>query len=386
MTLSPPKTMSSLDLSDSLKALAGVIRAGIDGAPSGRRIDLGLATFACVRHRVGPLMHIAASRGLAPVDDDAAALLSSEWERNKRRCVFNQLTSLKVQTALGDAGIASLTFKGPGLAVLLYPAPEWRHAGDIDVLVGPHDLAAAAGALRAKHFTTYDSVLALPAALERVAMRVVRDILFGDISTGQKIELHSRLIFSTSVSERIQEADISFRLPRPPQRDAMAAKGAGAGLLCYLLAHGAISGWSRLKWLIDIYAVLRDIDPSQRPVLISIADRCGVSLAVRAGLMVARDVFPEIDLASLETWVYEPTGLRRARRRAERYIAWLDTPSNDAPNPLHDRRAALAAQLLLHDRMLPKLVTLTHGGLSSGLRLLGKALGKDAGDAPPGPN
>ncbi len=235
------------------------------------------------------------------------------------------------------------------------------------MLIAPRNAVKAVAALQAARFACTEPFMSLPSALARFTVHVIRDVHFADVATAQRIEVHSRLLFSSSVSARLVEADASLGLSARAPR-------IGAGLLCYLLLHGAISGWARLKWLVDIYAILRRLDPQERARLVPIAEACGVTLAVRTGLMVARDVFPDLAIEELQPWIDDRTGLPRAKRLADRYATWLAAPSNAAPSPLHDRRAALAANLLLHDRWPSQLATLSHGGLSAGLRILGQTM------------
>ena len=374
--------MDASGLSD-IKDLAKVVHGALYGGAADRCVDRGLAAFAIHRHRVGPLVQMAVAAGRAQADEDAAILLSSEWQNNRRRCALQQISLRRIAGALEAADISFAFFKGLGLAEALYPAPEWRHSGDIDVLITPHAWSRTIEALKAARFAISDPLLALPPALAHLALLVIRDIAIVDSATGRQIEIHSRLLFSPNVGAQLLKADPALGPSIAPGKHS---PHIGPGVLCYLLLHGAISGWSRLKWLVDIYAILPKLEPRERAKTVSIAEACGTTLAVRAGLMVARDVFPDIALGELRPWVDDGTGWPRARRRADRYAAWLAAPSDASPNPLHDRRAALTSALLLHDGWQSQLATLSHGGLAAGLRMAGRAMqrAQAAPDAPAG--
>ncbi len=303
-------------------------------------------------------------------------LLSADWDRNVRRYALQKLAVARIAATLDAAGIAHIFFKGVGLAEQLYRVPRSRHVGDVDVLVGARAMAAAVQALRTARFACDDAILALPSAVRPLTMHVLRDIAFRDPATAQRIEVHSRLLFSSPISAKIVDAEETFRVQLPVRGGAPVVPRIGAGLLCYLLLHGAVSGWSRLKWAVDIHAILRRLEPGERAGLVGIAESCGATLAVRAGLAVVRDAFPGIALGTLEDWVDDGSGSRGVQRRVALYSAWLNEPDDNAPNPLHDRRAALVAELLLHDEPLPKLVTFCHGGLSAGLRTLGQTISR----------
>ena len=367
----PAKTMDASGLPNRIRRLAGIVQATLGGAVTDQRIDRDLALYAIQRHRVGPLMQMAVVGGLIQADEDAARLLASEWQDNRRRCAMQEISRKRISGALESAGVAFAFFKGAGLARALYPAPEWRHVGDIDMLIAPQAWARAIAALQSARFTITDPLMTLPPALARLALPVIRDIAVIDSATRQRIEVHCRLLFSSTLSTQLTRMDPSLG---PSGRPVSDSPPIGPGTLCYLLLHGAVSGWARLKWLVDIHAILRLIEPRECTKLASIAEACGVTLAARAGLMVVRAAFPDVALGELQAWVDDRTGLSRARRRAQRYAAWLVAPSNASPNPLHNRRAALTSALLLHDGWQSQLATLSHGGLSAGLRVAGRMM------------
>lgn len=83
----------------------------------------------------------------APLPQTFYAAVDEALERDRATGMVMTLVLDKVVQALDDAGIASLPLKGTILSWDLYGEPGARCPRDIDILVAPSDLAAAARAL-----------------------------------------------------------------------------------------------------------------------------------------------------------------------------------------------------------------------------------------------
>jgi hypothetical protein len=366
--------MTDVALSDGVKALAGAVQAALGAAGAGRPVDAALASFAVERHRVGTLLHMGIERGLLAADQDATTSLSQDWLANKTRCNTSALTTARVGQALAKGGIGFLAFKGVAMGQALYPTPAWRHCGDIDILVSTDSLSRAADLLSGAGLRSNDPVFALPPSVRRFALRTLRDIRIDDLQFGNKIELHSRLVFSRAISAYILAVDPTFR-PRLPERASEPpAPSVGAGLAYYLLLHGAVSGWTRFKWLADILCILGKLDSATLATIAGLAENAGTAKAVKAGLQLAVAAFPMIELGPLQRWLAEPAASDAVRERAAAYAAWLNAPSDATANPLHTRNSGLRSQLMLVDSRWAQVMTLPPSGLAAGLRTLAQRM------------
>ena len=366
--------MADVALSEDVRAVAGAVQTALAASGTTIRVDTGLASFATVRHRVGPILHMGVEGRVLAADQDAAAALAQEWLSNRARCNTCALSTARVGQALAKGSVGYLAFKGVAMGQALYPAPTWRHCGDVDILVPADRLAAAAELLDQAGLRIQDPVFALPASIRRFALRTLRDIRVDDAQFGNKIELHARLLFSRALSARVLAADPTFR-PRMPERASEPPVPAvGAGLAFYLLLHGAVSGWSRFKWLADMLCVLNKLDGVSLARVATLAEEAGTAKAVKAGLHLARAAFPSIELGPLRTWLSEPTARDAVRQRTAAYAAWLNAPSDATANPLHTRNAGLRSQLLLVDSRWTQALTLPPSALASGLRVLGQKM------------
>lgn len=362
----------SHELSSSVRDLAGLVRSVMAGeASEGVRIDAALAGFAIRRHRCGPLVALAVQRGAA-ADADAQALLRAEWEANKRSYLRNLMSGERIAAALAAAGIPALGFKGAALAGMLYPDPLARHCGDVDVLIAPGTMIAGLEALTDRGLRSEDPLLGLSPALLRVVLALTRDIALDDAGTQSHVELHSRLLFSKRLSNFLAESDATLR-PRPVAADGqLPAPALGAGLALYLILHGCISGWCRLKWLADLIPLLDRLGPEGRQALADGAERSGTAAAVKASLITLRAAFGWIGLGPLDAWLAEPAGAAAVDLRAAQYAAWLG--GEEMGIPMATRTGMLRSALLLDDRLSDRIGLFVASGLSSGVRQFAGAL------------
>jgi hypothetical protein len=110
----------------------------------------------CEYHRILGLLGVAVRDGAFPVNEEQRARLEEAWTGWLAHAVRVEQLVLDTTVVLETAGIRSIVLKGLALAHTVYPSPETRVFGDVDLLVEPHNftraartLAAATGAERA---------------------------------------------------------------------------------------------------------------------------------------------------------------------------------------------------------------------------------------------
>jgi hypothetical protein len=357
--------------------LATLIEAAFQGGVAKNvPITDSLARLAIRRHRVGPLVH-AASLHSGNADGTAEELLRDNARANGFK-YMRQLAVLKtIASEFSQRGTPYLVFKGAPMAQALYPEPSWRHSGDIDILISRKTLVAARAALKSASFESIDNLFDLPAPLMKVAVNSVRDFAFFDHASSAKLELHTRLIFSKRISEGCTNIDDTFDL-RLPQAGAFAAPPVGPVLAFYLLLHGAVSGWARLKWLADLVPLLAKLSEDQRRTIADCAERTRTAAAVKAGLILLQTTFASCQLGSLDKWLTESSGADAVYRRLGRYVDWLASEDDSAANPLRNRVDSLKSAVLLNDRPLDQVRLLPSAAVSSGIRWVSRLTAGDA--------
>jgi len=372
-------TEPPLELPKPVCDLARLTRATLAGeSVRGFTIDRDLADFAIGRHKCGPLLHRATLVG-AQADDAARAMLSEHWDENKRQQLRNLLSTERVAAALAKAAIPALIFKGAPLAQALYPDPLWRHCGDVDVLVPSNFMVEALKALTEAGFRSDDPLLSAPPAIQRFVFRITRDAPVDDSWTRSHVEVHSRFLFSKRLSQFLARRDDTMR-PRPiTPEGSLAAPAIDVSLALYLILHGCISGWCRLKWLVDLMPLLEKLGPAGRQSLADDAERSRTAAAVKASLLLLRAAFGDLDLAPLDAWIAESAGAAAVQSRARRYAAWLS--ADGARVPLASRNEIFKSTVLLNDRLSDQVLTLLASGFSSGVRQIAGAVAGGRGKA-----
>jgi hypothetical protein len=98
---------------------------------------------------LGPRLSELAQLAGGRVHDDFDAALEQELESERKRGLYLQLVCQRLLAMLADAGIPSAALKGPQLSEAIYGDPGRRVSSDIDLLVPPEQLQAAAEVVRA---------------------------------------------------------------------------------------------------------------------------------------------------------------------------------------------------------------------------------------------
>lgn len=250
-------------------------------------IDGDLVNFAITRHRVGPFLH-AASGQSQNLDDRVAALLSACFQKNLRENLAKRAVLQRLIKLFDDNGIAFSVLKGVGLADQIYDDPNLRLSKDIDILI-PVDAAEPAlrllgmnGYVHKPHSIKKNPKVTLKRQLSD--MTLFKDLTFVDPKFNMAIELHQRLFrFEPKGLTDAFNASVGFR-KIPSIED---------GHYClYIILHGAVSLWFRLKWLADLSLLVRRMPVQLRQPMMEIARKHGCLKVVCASLWLAEDMFP----------------------------------------------------------------------------------------------
>lgn len=262
-------------------------RSMVAALVAGGGVDWAALIDLVDRHRVAPLawdgLQTVRSHMPAPVGQALRARAMRD-----RKASLQLAGVLDILTRrLAQAGVDAISVKGPTLGVLAFGDISMRQSKDVDVLIAPGDLPTALATLQdggcrliaPDKFET-NQVLQLWSKLQK-------DLTLVHEPTGTIIELHWRLnnnphLLPVSVTASRQSVTIGSA-----PHNTLAADD----LLLYLCVHGAKHFWFRLKWLADVYALLRTADDSTTRAFYDRAGQHGLHVPAGQMLVLLRAVF-----------------------------------------------------------------------------------------------
>ncbi len=253
-------------------------------------IDWPLFLRLVARHRVGPLVwQSLKSMGHPSMPLQIQGDLRQRVEKNTLNALQQAAELVRLMRRFESASIRVLPLKGPVLALQAYETLNLRHAGDLDLLVDPASVWDADRILKDGGYVRTIPEYPLSPGQAAAFMKIRKDFGYTHPKSGIRIELHWRL------SQNAWLLPLSLDELWPGREfvrfgsDSVAAMPRQE-LLLYLCAHGAHTGWFRLKWLCDIAELTGDdsgIDMSQ---LIARAHDLGVTRMLAQGLLLAHQV------------------------------------------------------------------------------------------------
>jgi hypothetical protein len=254
-----------------------IVRSLAEGA------DFDLLGRLARRHAVTPLVY----RFLEDTSADIlpAARLAALRTNYQLIVLFNRHLAgelVRLTRLLAEAGVATLSLKGPMLAEIAYGSIELRQFADLDLLLSRGDLPRAAAVLSGEHYTS------MLTRRERAAdpyFQEFEDFFSGPGGVGG-IDVHWQLtprafpfapdedsVWRRSITVELMGAKIRV----PDHTDH----------LLYLCAHGAKHGWHSLSNICDVAELIRarpEIDPREA---LDRAARCGGRRILLTGLYLA---------------------------------------------------------------------------------------------------
>ncbi len=319
-----------------------------------------LCTLAS-RHQVAPLLYAVAASGRHPVTNDDLEALRQCYHASAAR----RQAALAVLERVGDQfsarRITWMAVKGTTQAALLYPDPVWRDSADIDLLVPPEQFGNALDALVAMDFIASYPPVPPHGLFRKMILTAVRDVmLVASADARDSIELHRRLFFAGGRHVSLHSLPVMpGRIPSPVP---------GPDLAFYLIAHGALSYWVRLKWLMDLVPLLAKLNSDELLAVREQARRAGAEKSLAASLLLLRGLFPHAAVNPLQDWLDQKMQEGPVLRRLRRYAELLGREDDQKHSPLNDAMVMLEATILLFEAPSTRLRLLLTAPFSSIMR------------------
>lgn len=207
------------------------------------------------RHRVEAYLqrHLpSAVRAALPAP--VAAQLRTLGLTNAQRAMARAGELIRGTQLLAQQGIRSLAFKGPVLGVQLYDEPGVRHAGDLDLLLAPADVARADAVLRETGYQRAQPDFELTPFQWRKFLDLHHEVSLWNPERRIAVELQWQL---EGLPDASFEALWPARVPVSVAGETLLTLPEAVRPL-HLFTHGAKHGWAMLSWLLDGALLLRD--------------------------------------------------------------------------------------------------------------------------------
>ena len=313
MATAPPW---SFGLDDDVR---GVLVHGLPSATTSWREPLDTARWnhlvaEAARHRLGGLLVDAVATGALPTTaDQAAEAAQIEVGLTLARLTY-EVHAASILDGLDRAGVEVRVLKGPALAALDYPDPQWRPSGDLDLLVHGAQLDQAVAALVARGGVRSDPdpTPGYGAIAGKGATIEIPDEL--------EVDLHRLLVWGAfgvrTLVDDLWGPDARSFLLGGVERRALSIE---ASLLhaCY---HLVVRGWRRALTLRDVGQLLAGATLDEDRTL-WLARRWGSEAVLASALLLAqRELRLAVDGSILLDWAhgYPPTVADRLWLRVER--------------------------------------------------------------------
>ncbi len=259
------------------------VRAAAAGVSDWKRL-----VWMANRQRVVGLVHDALSEAAVEMPRETSEALAMHARRLAQQNAIFAAEAVRLQNLLALAQIPVLILKGLPLAQLAYGSYAIKQTRDIDLLVFPAQAETALALLKCEGYEALPPAAQPGTAQWRAFARYAREVELRHRNSRMIIELQWRptanplLLQNIDAHAATQEVTLDGgRRVRTLARD---------DLFAHLCAHGAGHGWSRLKWLADLNALVATSD-ADIPQLYRHAQSRGTGLCAGQALLLCQLLF-----------------------------------------------------------------------------------------------
>lgn len=206
------------------------------------------------RQRIGGLVHNALLLAGIDVPPAIEGELAAQARRIARQNLLLAGETVRLQQAFDKAGIPVVVLKGTGLAQHAYDTFALKHGKDIDLLVPAERAEDALAYLEGEGYTLLNPARVLTEAQRHAVVQYGSEFALLRHGRAPQVELRFRLTDNMLLLAGIDPfaSPQTIRLPDGAALRTMSEENS----FVYLCVHGASHGWSRLKWLADLNALL----------------------------------------------------------------------------------------------------------------------------------
>lgn len=186
---------------------------------------------------------------------------------------------IRVTDALAAEGISFIPLKGPLLSFRLYGDATFRHFRDLDIMVAPAELDKVLKIISSMGYSAVGRAWPSERQRQQRLIRYHHNIPYANNANGVILEIHWR--FRNRQWLDVRQADRLIR------QNLNTIDFAGRSYdvlnsemeLLYLIIHGGLHNWGRLKWLVDVQEFLNSRGFDQEKF-------CTLSESFKAGRLI----------------------------------------------------------------------------------------------------
>ncbi|MFZ5746778.1 MAG: nucleotidyltransferase family protein [Pseudomonadota bacterium] len=207
-----------------------------------------------VRHRVAGIVHRLVSHDPTLLPPAVAEALAAKASFQVRRSLVLAGAMARLQALFDAEGIDAIFFKGALTGQRAFGSVAVKHGKDIDFLVPEEQLTRVLDLLDRHGFRRVFPGVPLTGRRFGAFRRLGMEVELVDEKTGVQVEPHWRL------TENRRLLPLAPLVAAAGRHDCLAATQIHSfhpdDHLAYLFVHGLRSGWFRLKWLVEIHALV----------------------------------------------------------------------------------------------------------------------------------
>lgn len=171
---------------------------------------------------------------------------------------FSQVKEfISVTDAFTAADIKFIPLKGALLSQRLYGDPTFRKYCDFDILTEVSAISKAIGIVLQLGYKANPSAWPETSYMQKILVNHTNHISYSNFEKQVTIELHWRLIKTPVISYNHLDSLVRNNLVSINLAGRSFSVLSNEMELLYLIIHGGIHWWRRLKWIIDINAFLK---------------------------------------------------------------------------------------------------------------------------------
>lgn len=160
---------------------------------------------------------------------------------------------LEIAKSFAENNISFIPLKGPLLSYRIYNDPSYRYFNDLDFLIATDSIEAAIRIFNERGYETPVYDLPAEACRRKILYRHMNEILFYNPGKRIGIDLHWQLLTGgRNINDQLLVRLIKSNQIKLSFQGQVFTVFAPEFELLYLIIHGGLHAWRRLKWLVDI--------------------------------------------------------------------------------------------------------------------------------------